>query len=70
MSTRQALEDTINGDIESMHPATLRGFHVLATHVDEIRTSMKKSSDRLIGAVIIGNGSLILTAIITAIRLS
>ena len=70
MSTRQALDDTINGDLANMDPATLRGFHVVTTHVDEIRVSMKKSSDRLIGAVIVGNGSLIITAIITAIKLS
>ena len=70
MSTRQALEDTINGDLDEVDPALLRGLHVVSSHVDEIRHQMKRNSDRLIGAVIVGNGSLILTAIITAIRLS
>lgn len=70
MSTRQALDDTINGDLEDVDPALLRGLYLVTSHVDEIRASMKKSSDRLIAAVIVGNGSLILTAIITAVRLS
>jgi hypothetical protein len=70
MTTRQALDDTINGDLATMDPATLRGFHVVVTHVDEIRVSMKKSSDRLIGAVVAGNLALIVTAIVTSIKLS
>lgn len=70
MTTRQALDDTINGDADLMDPASLRGLHVLSTHVDAIQSQMKRNSDRLISAVIIGNGSLILTAIITAVRLS
>ena len=70
MTTRQALDDTINGDLSTMDPATLRGLYLVTSHVDEIRASMKKSSDRLIGAVVVGNGSLIITAIAAAVRIS
>ena len=70
MTTRRALDDTINGDVDTMDHATLRSLHVLSSHIDTIRDQMKRNSDRMITAVIVGNGSLILTAIITSVKLS
>ncbi len=70
MTTRRALDDTINGDVDNMDHATLRSLHVLSSHIDTIRDQMKRNSDRMITAVIVGNGSLILTAIITSVKLS
>jgi hypothetical protein len=69
MTTRQALDDTL-GDTTDMDSRTLRGFYVVTTHVDEIRSQMKRNSDRLIAAVIAGNLSIVVTAVIALIRLS
>jgi hypothetical protein len=43
MSTRQAIEYAIGADAEGMNAATLRGFNVAASHIDELRESV--SSD-------------------------
>jgi hypothetical protein len=69
VSTRKALDDML-GDTSQMDPQTLRGFHVVTTHVDEIRQQMKRNSDRLISAVIAGNLSIVVSVVVALMRLS
>lgn len=64
--TRQAVDDAVNGDVAELHPAEMRALRVLATHVDELRDSIDKASNRIIT---IGSG-IIITVIAAAITLA
>lgn len=68
--TRQAVEDAINGDKETVDQAALRALRVIASDVDEMRDVIATATNRFTSAVAAVSASVVVAAIVAALRLS
>ena len=67
--TRSAVEDSLEG-AESSDKATLLAIRIIATHVDEIRTSIDRGVNRVIAALTASTTAIVAAAIVAALQLT
>jgi hypothetical protein len=63
---RQAMEDALNGDIDSVDKATLRALRSIASSIDDIDVRITSISNRVLTI----GGSVLATVLATAILLA
>lgn len=67
--TRSAVEDSLEG-AQTPDLAMLLAIRVIATHVDEISSSIDRASNRVIAVLTASTTTIVTTAIFAALRLS